>query len=81
MSDLPPIIGAMEAGEMPQGTPREHRTAFFRSILNAMGEAHGALAGDGLDEGLINQVIGNTLCHALAGGDRRAALLAVHPRH
>ena len=66
MGDLPPLIGTLEDIGQPQGPPAAHRGALFHAILDATNEAHDKLAKDGLSNELIKQVVGNTVCHALA---------------
>jgi hypothetical protein len=65
----------LEVVEMPQGRPLAHRTAFSKAILDAMGEAHSALSTDGLNDTLVQQIIINTISHALAVATVTFALL------
>jgi hypothetical protein len=60
------MLEILENVQMPSGLPTEHRLAFFRCILGAMGEAHTKLSADGLDGELVQQILVNTLAHALA---------------
>jgi hypothetical protein len=59
-------IEMIELGQTPTGPPFEHRMELFNAITRAMRDAEGQLEKDGLSQDLINQIISNTLCHALA---------------
>ena len=67
MGDLLPLITLiLEREQMPQGPPFAYRSELFTAILEATHDARDKLAKDGLGNDLINQIISNTACHALA---------------
>jgi hypothetical protein len=63
MRDMPPIEPS------PDGLPHVHRMEFFNTIIGAMRDAQDELEQDGLSQDLVDQIVANTIAHALAHAD------------